>query len=63
MNSTPPSPDDLQRELERVRAAQPEAPRPATPSVRQHLTKSALRLVLLWLLLIVVFLGVRYFLA
>jgi len=62
MSWTPPSPEDLQRELERVRAAQPVAPGKPAPSLREHLIKGALRGVLLWLLLILVFLAAWYFL-
>jgi hypothetical protein len=62
MSWTPPSPEDLQRELERVRAAQPVAPGKPAPSLGEHLIKGALRGVLLWLLLIFVFLAAWYFL-
>ena len=62
MSWTPPSPEDLERELERVRAAEPPAPGRAAPSLREHLIKGALRTVLLWLLLVLVFLAVWHFL-
>jgi hypothetical protein len=67
---TPPAPsaEELRRELERLRAAQPaaslasEAPAPLQPSVAQLLRNRVLRALLLWALLILAFLAIWQFL-
>ncbi len=52
-----PSPEDLQRELEQVRAAQPSAAaQQPQPSLGSILMKRARRALLLWSILIVLFL-------
>jgi hypothetical protein len=60
MTPTPPPPtpptDDLQRELEQVRAAQPQQPSALQPPVRKFLFRGALRLLALWAVLILLFL-------
>ncbi len=62
MNTPPPTPEDLEAELERVRAQQPELPSPAQPSIGQHLKQRVLRLLLLWVVLIVLFLAIHHWL-
>ena len=57
-----PSAEELQRELELVRAAQPSAAGAPEPSVGRLLGRGAGRVFLLWLALIVVFLAIWQFL-
>ena len=59
MTSPIPPTDDVQRELEQVRAAQPQ--QPTSPAPRRSLLKGGLRLLLLWALLILMFLGIWFF--
>jgi len=57
MTPETPSPEDLQHELEQVRAAQPSAAaQPLQPSLGSILMKRARRALLLWGILIVLFL-------
>ena len=66
VNPSPPSAEQLRRELEQLRAAQPEpapAPPPAPqPSVGQLLGKRALRVLLLWAVLVLAFGAIWLFL-
>ncbi len=56
MSDGGPTPEELQRELDTVRAASP-TPAPTQPSVRKLLMKSGGRVLMLWALLIVMFLA------
>jgi hypothetical protein len=63
MSEKSPSPEDLQRELERVRAASPPlGASPQQPPIRKLLFKGLLRLLLLWGALILMFLAIWQFL-
>ena len=62
MTSPIPPTDDVQRELEQVRAAQPQQPTSPQPPVRKLLLKGGLRLLLLWAILILMFIGIWFFL-
>jgi hypothetical protein len=57
-----PSPEELERELQQVRAAQPEVMVSAEPTVGKLLVKTASRVVALWVVLILVFLAVCWLL-
>jgi hypothetical protein len=63
MSEHHPSHEELQRELEQVRAASPPVQgAPQQPSVRKALLKGTARPVILWTVLIVMFLVIWQFL-
>lgn len=62
MSESSPSQEDLQRELEQVRAASPPpSASPGQPPMRRLLFKGPLRLLLLWVALILMFLVIWQF--
>jgi len=58
----PPTAEELARELEQVRAAQPQVDAPPAASVAEVLKKRVKRAVILWAILVVAFLVIWTFL-
>ena len=62
MSQQSPSEEDLRRELEQVRVASPRVEQPPQPSVGRLVAKGAIRPLVLWGILILMFLAIRQFL-